>query len=181
MNLIKEVWNYCALQRSVKFHSLLVSSLLVCYPCKPKEAATGGDLKKFAKLTGKHLCRSLFFNKTETFLRQRLRHSCIPVNFAKFLKAPFLQNTSGCFWTKCYSLIAKTAGRKESQNLFKVFPLTWFIHTLLFALWSGWKYSRKNTWILWAHTVFVILQASATGRSVWGYLRCITPPHCYNC
>ena len=27
------------------------------------EAATGGVLRNFAKLTGKHLCQGLFFNK----------------------------------------------------------------------------------------------------------------------
>ena len=59
-----------------------------------------GVLKNFVKLTGKHLCCSLFFNKaaglrTTTLLRKRLWHRCFPVNFAKFLRTPFLQNTSG--------------------------------------------------------------------------------------
>ena len=35
------------------------------------------DLRDFARFTGKHL------------------HRCFPVNFAKFLRTPFLQNTSG--------------------------------------------------------------------------------------
>ena len=30
-----------------------------------------------------------------TFLEKRLWHRCFPVNFAKFLRTPFLQNTSG--------------------------------------------------------------------------------------
>ena len=60
-------------------------------------------LKNFAKFTGKHLCQSLFFNKVAglrpaTLLKKRLWHSCFPVNFVKFLRTPFLQNTSdGCF------------------------------------------------------------------------------------
>ena len=59
-----------------------------------------GVLKNFAKFTRKHLCQSLFFNKVAdlrpaTLLKKRLWHSCFPVDFAKFLKAPFLQNTSG--------------------------------------------------------------------------------------
>ena len=29
-----------------------------------------------------------------TFLKNRLWHSCFPVNFAKFIRTPFLQNTS---------------------------------------------------------------------------------------
>ena len=57
-------------------------------------------LRNFAKFTGKHLCQSLFFNKVASFtlatlLKKRLWHRCFPVNFAKFLRTPFLQNTSG--------------------------------------------------------------------------------------
>ena len=61
-------------------------------------------LRNFAKLTEKHLCQSLFFNKVAglrlaTLLKNRLWHSCFPVNFAKFLRTPFSQNTSsGCFY-----------------------------------------------------------------------------------
>ena len=33
-----------------------------------------------------------------TLLKKRFWHRCFPVNFAKFLRTPFLQNTSdGCF------------------------------------------------------------------------------------
>ena len=49
-----------------------------------------GILKSFTKLTGKNLYRSLFFNNV-TSLRLR---KCFPVNFAKFVETPFLQNTS---------------------------------------------------------------------------------------
>ena len=42
-----------------------------------------GVLKNFSKLTGKHLCQSLFFNKvTDLRLKKKLWHR--PVNFAKF-------------------------------------------------------------------------------------------------
>ena len=59
-----------------------------------------GLLKTFAKFTGKHLCQSLFFNKvaglrSATLLKMRLWYRCFPVNFAKFWRTPFLQNTSG--------------------------------------------------------------------------------------
>ena len=62
-----------------------------------------GVLRKFAKFTRKHLCQGLFFNKVAglrpaTLLKKRLWHRCFPVNFANFLRTPFLQNTSGgCF------------------------------------------------------------------------------------
>ena len=52
-------------------------------------------LRNFGKFTGKHLCQSLFFNKVTslrptTLLKKRLWHRCFPVNFAKFLRTPFL-------------------------------------------------------------------------------------------
>ena len=48
-------------------------------------------LRNFTKFTGKHLCQSL---RPATLLNKRLLHSCFTVNFAKFLRTPFLQNTS---------------------------------------------------------------------------------------
>ena len=59
-----------------------------------------GALRNFGKFTGKHLCQSLFFNKvaglrSATLLKKRLWHRCFPVNFPKFLRRTFLQNTSG--------------------------------------------------------------------------------------
>ena len=59
-----------------------------------------GILRTFAKFTGKHICQSLFFNKvpglsSATLLKKRLMYRCFPVNFLKFLRTPFLQNTSG--------------------------------------------------------------------------------------
>ena len=47
-----------------------------------------GVLKNFTKFTGKHLCRSVFFNK-ETLLKKRLWHRYFPVDFVKFLRTPF--------------------------------------------------------------------------------------------
>ena len=59
-----------------------------------------GILKNFTKLTGKHLCQSHFLNmgasrRPATLLKKRLWHGCFSVNFAKFLRAPILQSTSG--------------------------------------------------------------------------------------
>ena len=48
-----------------------------------------GALRNFAKFTGKHLCHSPFFNNIAGLSQ------CFPVNFAKYLTAPFLQNTYG--------------------------------------------------------------------------------------
>ena len=60
-----------------------------------QKQSSGGALKNFAKFTGKQLCKSLFFNKVAglrpvTLLKNRLWHWYFPVNFAKFLRTPFL-------------------------------------------------------------------------------------------
>ena len=47
--------------------------------------------KNFFEFTGKHLRWSYGLS----FIKKRLHHRCFRVNFAKFLRAPFLQNTSG--------------------------------------------------------------------------------------
>ena len=62
---------------------------------RPEVFCKKGDLRNFVKFTGKHLCQSLFFNKVAglrpaTLLKKRLWHRCFPVNFAKFLRIPFL-------------------------------------------------------------------------------------------
>ena len=51
-----------------------------------------GALKSFAIFTGKHLCWSHL---------ERLQHRCFPVKFAKFLRTPFLQNTSSGYLFPC--------------------------------------------------------------------------------
>ena len=56
-------------------------------------------LRNFAKFTEKHLCQSLYFNKVAgqacNFIKIEALAQVFPVNFAKFLRTPFLQNTSG--------------------------------------------------------------------------------------
>ena len=65
-----------------------------------------GVLRNFAKFTGKHLYRRLFFNKVAglraaSLLKKRLWHRCFSVSFAKFLRAPFTINTSGWLFLIC--------------------------------------------------------------------------------
>ena len=57
-------------------------------------------LRNFAKFTETDLCQRLFFNKATglrpaTLLKKKLWRRCFPVNFAKFLRKLFLQNTPG--------------------------------------------------------------------------------------
>ena len=79
----------------------------------PEVSVRKGLLRNFTKFTGKHLYQSLFCSLlirpkvwlncqkrnvkfvSATLLKERLWHRCFPVNFVKFLRPPFLQNTSG--------------------------------------------------------------------------------------
>ena len=65
--------------------------------CEKRCSLRKGVLRNLAKFTRKHLCQSLFFNKVAgptTLSKKRDWHSCFLMNFAKFLRIPFSQNTS---------------------------------------------------------------------------------------
>ena len=48
-----------------------------------------GVLRNFAKYTGKHLCQSLLIEACN-FIKKELWQRCFSVDFAKFLRTPFL-------------------------------------------------------------------------------------------
>ena len=81
--------------------------------------------KKFAKFAGKHLSQSLSINKvaglrSATLWKKRLQRRCFPVNFAKVLRTPFLQNIpNDCF---CLFLYNQKAG-KENKTKIQLFHL----------------------------------------------------------
>ena len=60
---------------------------------------------------------SLNFNWA--LLKKGLWHRCFPVNFVKFLRTPFLQNTTGgCFWIFwIFNPLSYIPGRREKNNL----------------------------------------------------------------
>ena len=81
-------------------------------------------LRNFATFTRKHQCHSLFFDKVAglrpaTLLEKRLWHRFFSVNFAKFLRTPFSQNTSSAL-----------AQEKQIKLAFKnpETPIQWILH-----------------------------------------------------
>ena len=87
-----------------------------------------GVLKDIAKFTGEQLHQRLFLNKVAglrpaTLFKKRLWHRCFPVNFAKFLRTPFSQNTS---WRLLLNQVTnlKSLGftQKKIANLLGAFP-----------------------------------------------------------
>ena len=89
-NFISELFRICALIcRNLPCAQNFVATRLLYYRSNHQRCSMKKDvLRNFAKFTGKHLCQSLFFKK-ETLAQ------VFSVNFAKFLRTPFLQNTSG--------------------------------------------------------------------------------------
>ena len=70
----------------------------------PADVLQNRRSKNFANFTGKPLCWSLFLKSCRVeawnIIKMRLQHKCFSVKFAKFLRTPFLQNTSaGCLKT----------------------------------------------------------------------------------
>ena len=81
-------------------HIYLIFSTFIFRSSHQRCAVRKCVLRNFKKFTGKHLCQSLFFNKVAglspaNLLKKRLWHRCFSLNFLKFLRTPFLQNTSG--------------------------------------------------------------------------------------
>ena len=81
---------------------------------RPEVFCKKGVLRTFLKFTGKHLHQSLFFNKVAGLflLKKRLLHRCFPVNFAKFLKTPFL--TEHLRWLLLVQYLYKTSFVKHT-------------------------------------------------------------------
>ena len=88
-----------------------------------------GVLRNFKKFTGKHLCQSLFFNKVaglkpETLLKKRLWQQCFPMNFVKFLRTPFLRDTSRQLLLEWFSKKIGTIRGKTSVLEFPFFSVS---------------------------------------------------------
>ena len=100
MWLIFSMWKCSAYQLWKKTHLYWREHTFGYQKQPPEVFCKKGVLRNFAKYTGKQLCQRLFFDKVAglrpvTLLKKSLRHKCFPVNFAKFPRTPFLQNTSG--------------------------------------------------------------------------------------
>ena len=58
---------------------------------RPDVFCKKGVLRNFAKLIGKHLCQGVFLKEiAKKLLKKILWHRCFPINFAKFLRTPFI-------------------------------------------------------------------------------------------
>ena len=80
-----------------------------------------GVLRNFSKFTGKYLCQSFFYNEAASL---RPWHRCFLVNFEKFLRTPFLQNSSGRLFlpqeTNHWTLLPSNKDFYEVKDLHEV-------------------------------------------------------------
>ena len=75
---------------------VLVGTFFLAQKQPPEVLYKKAGLENFAKFTGKHLCKSLFLIKLQiSACNFTKKETLSPVNFAKFLRTPFSQNTSG--------------------------------------------------------------------------------------
>ena len=83
-----------------KFHFFFFK--ITCRSSCPELFCKKGSLRNFTKFTGKQVYQGPFFNPS---FKKRLWHRCFLVNFVKFLRTSFLQNTSGgCFCNCSYEV-----------------------------------------------------------------------------
>ena len=78
------------------YKKLIWKSLTFCNwvrSSRPKVFCKKGVLRNFIKFAGKHLCQIL---RPATLLQKRLWHTCLTVNFVKFLRTTFL--TEDLWW-----------------------------------------------------------------------------------
>ena len=108
-------------------------------------------LRNFAKCRERHLRWNFFLNKIESFrpatlFKKRLRQRCFPMNFMKFLKAPFLQNTCGWLLLKKFNTFSLffTKLRKREKRKYKVWPELKLILLKIKMLWRS--QSTFNYW-----------------------------------
>ena len=97
-----DTFHLCVLSKRLSYILFVFPlSLFLWFKKQPPEVFfKKGVLENFTKFTEKHLCWSLFLIMLQAFrpatlLKERLWHMCFPVNFAKFWRKSFLQNTSG--------------------------------------------------------------------------------------
>ena len=75
-----------------------------------------GVLQNFVIFKGKYLCWSVLLIKLTPKTHKRLQHRCFLVNIAKFLRTPFLRNsTGGCFC--CFKSFVYSQGNFSGGGL----------------------------------------------------------------
>ena len=112
---------------------------------RPEVFCKKGVLRNFAKITVKHPCQSLFFNKvaglrTANLLKERLWHKCFTVNVLKFLKTPFYIEHH-CF---CQTETAISLATKHEKTIMVCSYLNFYQNSLHFITFGPEILKMKN-------------------------------------
>ena len=96
------------------------SSFTTLRSSRPEVFCKKGVLRTFAKFTGKHLCQSCG-PQACNFIKKKLWHRCFPVNFAKFLRTPFLTEylwaTASELFTTYFGIDTKLTDNRRSLQI----------------------------------------------------------------
>ena len=117
--------------------------MLICgfQKLPPEGCCKKGILINFVKFARKQLCQSLYSNKVaglrpETLLKKTPWQRRFSVNFTKFLRIPFLHNTSGrlclCFNISTMEFYPDKRTKQSSCN---PSPSPWFTALLFTVIW----------------------------------------------
>ena len=110
--------NYLNLIKKLMQKQLLTSVLQnSCLRCSRSQMFFKiGVLQNFVIFTRKYLCWSVLLIKLTPKTHKRLQHRCFLVNIAKFLRTPFLRNsTGGCFC--CFKSFVYSQGNFSGGGL----------------------------------------------------------------
>ena len=104
---------------------VIIASLKICQMIRSSRLEVffkKGVPTNFAKLTGKHMCQSLFFNdvagfRPTTLLKKRLWQRYFPVSFAKFVRTHY--RTSPVATSRWFRGVFKTKSNIYDGNFCK--------------------------------------------------------------
>ena len=116
-------------------------------PASILEVAKDRCSLNFAKSSEIHVYRGLFFGKVlgfqaATLLKTRRIYRCFPLNFAKFFRAPFLQNTSRRLLLSASSILLK-----PNKEAIKTCSMIWNARSsnLWYIIWN-YLIIYQNSW-----------------------------------
>ena len=105
---------------------------------RPKVFCKISVLRNFTKFRGKHLCQSLFFNKVAGQRRSPEKKRWFSVNFEKFWRTSFLQNTSRRLLLLIFSLGLVIKLQRMSRFNFRyiLFVFSFYLPISKFMFWK---------------------------------------------
>ena len=124
----------------------LIAVSMQCRSSRTEEFCKKCALRNVAKFKGKRLCQSLF---RATLLRRRVWHRCFSVNFAKFLRTPFL--TEHLRWMLL--AVLESVEQRVSVTWFTILlapccsSIVCFASFQIFIRWFIW-----NSLVLWSYS-----------------------------